>query len=329
MARGPFIKWEQVIRDIVDLLGVNKPTTTRREHVAEAVGLKVSSCDILLRQLREMGALEVRAVAGGFRPPQKPGGKSTPIRNQEYTITKSADDILFIGKKRNIKWGQPEPIRQQRADEARAFKPRLETVAPTTTPVRPEYKAEMDGLTGNPAVEEPVAAVGEESDANPFAVLKPLKRNEAQALIESARQYQGRMEFINEEIQRFADHGITLDPAVIGFPRDERLEIIGLVIDYVTRVENENARLQAYASERGRDVDEERELRLKLQRQENEVGRLIRERAEQQEAVTAMHNRWSGKEATYKERIRDLEQKVLDLSRRNGAQPTTAAVVRS
>jgi phosphopantetheinyl transferase (holo-ACP synthase) len=40
---------------------------------------------------------------------------------------------------------------------------------------------------------------------------------------------------------------------------------------------------------------------------------MVREREQQQQAVTDMANRWSGKEATYKQRIGELEQTVTDL----------------
>jgi phosphopantetheinyl transferase (holo-ACP synthase) len=290
LARGPFIKWEQVIRDLAHLLGYKQPQTTRREHIAAAVGIKVHALDVLVRQLRDIGALEVVAVSGGMRE------SGVPIRNQQYTLNKTAEDILVLGKKRGIKWGQRVSGKiEKTAEIVRVPASRLDD------PILAEV-----GLL----VRAPVAPP---TPPTPFAALRPLKRDEAKALVEAARQYEQRMAFVLEEVEKFRQHGLTLDPAVVGLPRDERLESVIPVLDYVSRIERENERLQSYANSKVRDEAEDRELHLRLQRQENELGRMVREREQQQQAVTDMANRWSGKEATYKQRIGELEQTVTDL----------------
>jgi len=297
LARGPFIKWEQVIRDLVVVLGIDKPQATRREHLAEAVGVKVHALDSLLRQLKEMGALETVAVTGGLRE------DGTPIRNQQYTIKKSAEDILFIGKKRGIKWGQHvsldkqpelkiELVPAERMDEPTA--PPMPTPTPKPTPVPPSPEPEIPD--------------------SPFAVLRPLKRDEQRALVEAAIQYKENRAFIDEEVQRFAERGLHLDPAVIGFPVDDRLEHIALVGDYVSRLMRENERLQDYANQKGRDESEVKELRLTIARQEQQIADIARARRTEHEEAARLSGQHSGKVATLTQRIQTLEQQNRDLT---------------
>jgi hypothetical protein len=302
LARGPFIKWEQVIRDLVTVIGIDKPTATRREHLAEAVGVKVHALDSLLRQLREIGALETIAVSGGYES-RGPSGRKFPIRNQQYTIKKSAEDILFLGKKRGIKWGQHvsldkqpelkiERVPAERMDEPTA--PPMPTPTPKPTPVPPSPEPEIPD--------------------SPFAVLRPLKRDEQRALVEAAIQYKENRAFIDEEVQRFAERGLHLDPAVIGFPVDDRLEHIALVGDYVSRLMRENERLQDYANQKGRDESEVKELRLTIARQEQQIADIARARRTEHEEAARLSGQHSGKVATLTQRIQTLEQQNRDLT---------------
>ncbi len=300
LARGPFIKWEQVIRDLVVVLGIDKPQATRREHLAEAVGVKVHALDSLLRQLKEMGALETVAVTGGLRE------DGTPIRNQQYTITKSAEDILFIGKKRGIKWGQHVSLDKQpelKIEQVPAE--RLDEPAHVPTP-EPHFAR---GSATPTAAPEP-----EVQEDSPFAVLRPMKRDEQKALVAAAMVYKEKRTFIDEKVTEFAEHGLTLDPATFGFPVDEVLEHICMVGDYIFRVEN--MRLQDYANARGRDESEVKELRLTIARQEEQLTQIARQRAAEHQEAVRLSGQHSGKVATLTQQITKLEQENRDLRNR-------------
>lgn len=302
MARGTPINWEKVIRDLVDLLGVNTPQTTRREHVAKAIDMKMWQIDPLAAQLRAIGALEIVATPGGFH---EIGGRKYPVRASTWTVMFSADEILAAGKRRGIKWGQPE----RKAPKITAKN--LNEVFP---PVAPRGQ-------------EVVKPVENQSDS-PFAVLRALKRDEAAALIESARQYAEKRVFINEEIARFAAHGLTFDPAVVGLPVDERLEAVSPLADYVSRLQRENERLQSYANQKTRDETEYSELQRRITRQDEQLAALGRAREQEHQEAVHLANQSSGKEATYKQKIAALEQENHDLrnaiARTNG--PATAVI---
>lgn len=300
MASKPYIKWDKFIAELVDLLGVNTPVTTSRTEIASTLGVSTGSFDRCSRTLRSLGLLKSRATSGGQR------ADGTPIRSQEFTLTADAKTILETVKAHRMEFGDVYEAPATRTDDFGDVQRRQHEIN--------EPEPHLEELE-----DEPVFSTGEAPTDNPFAVLKPLKRNEAAALIESARQYQGKRSFIDEEIAKFAEHGLTLDPASVGFPTDERLETIGLVVDYVTRLENENARLQSYANEANRTASDDRELRLQIARQKEQLNRLVSERAEQNAAVQRLQNQWSGKEGTYMRRIEDLEQKLFDARRVNGA----------
>lgn len=318
LARGPFIKWEQVIRDLVVVLGIDKPQATRREHLAEAVGVKVHALDSLLRQLREMGALETVAVTGGLRE------DGTPIRNQQYTIKKSAEDILFIGKKRGIKWGQHVALNKQPELITQVPAERLDQ--PTAPPMPTPTPKPAPPPAPDPAIQayRTIGAPGDRIDEaeSPFAVLRPMKRNEQRALIEAAIQYKRNRTFIDEKVAEFAEHGLTLDPAVVGFPVDDRLEVLSVVGDEFERLIRENERLQDYANQRGRDESEVKELRLTIARQEEQLTQIARQRAAEHQEAVRLSGQHSGKVATLTQQITKLEQENRDL--RNRLHPKAA-----
>jgi hypothetical protein len=314
--------WENHVRALVDLLGVNKPQNTRREEVAEALGLKLWQIDVITGPMREMGALAVEATAGKRRDDGMPTRKST------WTITADADTILAEAKKNGFVWGRSKGRQPNKLGDSRDYT--TDGRAPAKlTPTLPRPFHDHSSSASEAARWTPAdlrwtpADLGTSSTRStdtdepesPFAVLKPLKRDEQAALIEAARQYRGRKEFIDEEIERFAKHGLKLDPAAVGIPRDERLDHILLVLDYVTRLERENERLQNYAQEGMRNSGTEKELRQVIERQEKALEELVRQRADSAAEAGRLSNLWRGKEKTLRDQVDRLEQENLDLRR--------------
>ena len=62
------------------------------------------------------------------------------------------------------------------------------------------------------------------------------RKDEGEALIEAARQYAGREEFIKEELKRFAEMGITIDETAIKVEKDDRLEGVAVLLPYIDRL---------------------------------------------------------------------------------------------
>jgi hypothetical protein len=265
-----------------------------------------------------MGALETVAVTGGLRE------DGTPIRNQQYTIKKSAEDILFIGKKRGIKWGQHVALNKQPELITQVPAERLDQ--PTAPPMPTPTPKPAPPPAPDPAIQayRTIGAPGDRIDEaeSPFAVLRPMKRNEQRALIEAAIQYKRNRTFIDEKVAEFAEHGLTLDPAVVGFPVDDRLEVLSVVGDEFERLIRENERLQDYANQRGRDESEVKELRLTIARQEEQLTQIARQRAAEHQEAVRLSGQHSGKVATLTQQITKLEQENRDL--RNRLHPKAA-----
>jgi FtsZ-binding cell division protein ZapB len=121
-------------------------------------------------------------------------------------------------------------------------------------PVSPSYlnrKAQAQALSSSKPTEDvsgeeitPEGPLkGSEGDGDWRTSLRQLRKDEVEALLEAARQYGKREEFIAEEIKKFADMGIRIDPRGIQFERREDLEVILAIDEYYARVKRANERL--------------------------------------------------------------------------------------
>lgn len=95
--------------------------------------------------------------------------------------------------------------------------------------------------------DETVAIVGPDP-VQPLAALAPARKDEGKALVEAARQYQSRSDAVIEHLKAIEALGIKVDRVAamgaIELGRDERLENVSDVLDYVTELEAKNAKLE-------------------------------------------------------------------------------------
>ena len=63
------------------------------------------------------------------------------------------------------------------------------------------------------------------------------RKAEGEALIEAARQYEGREAFIKEELKRFAEMGITIDESAIKVEKDPVLEAVSSLVPMFDRMD--------------------------------------------------------------------------------------------
>lgn len=216
---------------LVEILGLNAPTKTSRDAIALQLGISASSLDRITYPIQEAGFLlrhytnQGRNIVKGDGSGQR---ESTPIKASVWTLTADAPTILKHARAQGWLWG-------------RRVSPMFQRVSlPAATEARPGGGV-IRGTVGGGLY---VSPAGPEAES-PFSVLQPLKRDEAAAMIEAARQYVKRDAFIDEEIARFKAYGLALNRDSIGAPKDEVLAHVGLVVDYVSRLERENDRLQA------------------------------------------------------------------------------------
>jgi hypothetical protein len=126
------------------------------------------------------------------------------------------------------------------------------------------------------------------------------KKPDVEALIEAARQYSKRDEFIQEEIHRFKRMGITLDISAITIEKDPVLEAVSNVITHVDHLNAAIARQSELIAElqdstRGRvntqnynDMkDENYNLKRRIEAKDTEFGKMReRKQADEREIKT-------------------------------------------
>jgi hypothetical protein len=140
---------------------------------------------------------------------------------------------------------------------------------------------ERVALAAKPAVEgqELRAVAGPEKGDSPWEVLRPLRKDEARALVEAALQYSGKSKFLKEKIAELQEAGFQADETMFKFERDERLETIALVLPYIQGLLTENERVGTWVT-KVKELGNENE---RLRRERDALRRLndqyVRERA--------------------------------------------------
>jgi hypothetical protein len=135
-----------------------------------------------------------------------------------------------------------------------------------------------------PVEDETVAIVGDDKP-EPLAALAPARKDEGLALIEAARQYRRRDQGVIEHLDAIEALGIKVDRAAalgaIELTRDERLEAVGDVLDYIDQIERENARSARWHDERKALLAENATLRGENDRLTRANRRMAESRAVQ------------------------------------------------
>jgi hypothetical protein len=127
-----------------------------------------------------------------------------------------------------------------------------------------EAVPEKVAITDSP--KEEVKAIAGPDAPSPWEKLRPLRRDEARALVEAARQYQARKASLYTKLDELREAGFTVpDVSAFNFQTDDRLETIGLVIPFFNELENENRRTVTWV-----------EKVKTLQRENDELRRRVR-----------------------------------------------------
>jgi hypothetical protein len=134
--------------------------------------------------------------------------------------------------------------------------------------------------------EETKAIVGPDAPSS-FAGLAPLRKNEAYALVEAARQYTQRgtkmQEALAEFLHQAEELGLTVDDTKLQgsfgkAKKDERLESVGLVLPYITSLEQRVERLTTDLNAERARFAEFGQLKSTVASQRSHIERLIAER---------------------------------------------------
>lgn len=165
---------------------------------------------------------------------------------------------------------------------------------------RKSLKATATPTAPNPEVvairtdeqDRPVEAVVGPDAPSPFEGLRALKRDEPAALVEAARQYEHRQDFVLERLVEIEKLGVTIDREkvmkAIKLDRDDELEGIVKVLPYVGELEarvnqSENWRKDVLAlrGEQREWAKERSRLEGELQRQKDANTRLAEKMVQQ------------------------------------------------
>lgn len=103
---------------------------------------------------------------------------------------------------------------------------------------------------------------GDENELKPFEAIRSLRRDEAMAMIEAARQYRARIDVVENKIRELQENGIEVSPDAFSLKRDDRLETIALVVPAFDALIRERDRFEEQAglwASRITDVQNERD----------------------------------------------------------------------
>ena len=137
-----------------------------------------------------------------------------------------------------------------------------------------------------------------------------MRRSDAEALIEAARQYAGRETFIEEELARFYAMGIEIDRTAIKFSRDEVLEAVTPLVAYIDTLKNAIER-QGKAVKVVQDNKVSQEKYDDLQKT---TERLRAERALERKATEKYKSDLLARTQAAERRARQLEEEVTRLA---------------
>lgn len=140
---------------------------------------------------------------------------------------------------------------------------KVEEAFPGTMGIAPPPEEKV-AITESP--KEEIKAIAGPDAPSPWEKLRPLRRDEARALVEAARQYQARKASLYTKLDELREAGFTVpDVSAFNFQTDDRLETIGLVIPFFNELENENRRTVTWV-----------EKVKTLQRENDELRRRVR-----------------------------------------------------
>lgn len=326
---NPFNKkhqYEGVITKMIEYcggVGVEKQTSTR--EVCDALGLAYGVASDLRKVAERTGGMTTRYSGG---PKGKLGRRAhwTFLHDEKWIADQALAqwDVRLtaydIEKKvpKDYRFNQAARKQPHTADDP----PGINGVDPR--PVEEKPYVPEDVRRGEQRLRAAEAAKAEPTDMEvKMRLAGASKKDEGEALIEAARQYAGREEFIKEELKRFAEMGITIDESAIKVEKDERLEGVAVLLPYIDRLKRsierqsqaldevqetgQNARrvetLQRELEERNDDLRKVRhaheelknQKRIKLQEKDREIQHLRAElEAQVTENLRLVGDRWGG-----------------------------------
>lgn len=291
--RSSDIDLEALLQQMIDHIGgLHKEVRASVKSVAAEIGVNSSSVQRVRTFAERVGGLDVRYTSA------TPGAKSPKGRHAWWTFV---HDVPWMVAEAKRKWG---------------------LTALTFGELRDKMPGKRSSRTTE-EVEKPVTTPEPKPETQIAAELQKVRKSEPEALLEAARQYAGREEFIEEELRRFHEMGIEIDRSAIKFETDERLETAVILLPFVDKliaaIDRQSVRL-------GELRDTARD-NAKVEELQAEVEELKKERRERSEATKVLADRHRLEMQSRDRRIRTLEAALQNEAtkrlQRNAAPPLT------
>lgn len=119
---------------------------------------------------------------------------------------------------------------------------------------------------------------GEDNELKPFEPIRALRKDEALALVEAARQYRSRADVVESKVKELEAAGVEVAPEAFALRRDERLEHIALVVPAVDELVRERDRFEEQASRWAGRISEVQKERDEFKRLYEGAKRALDER---------------------------------------------------
>ena len=214
--------------------GVNEEQRTSSAICSEALGVSQSVVADLRKVAERTGGMTSRYEGG----PKGEGGRRAYWKfvhdhlwiqaqaKKQFGIKLTAYDIEHK-MPRDYRYNQAQRTKPIPADAPPPIKG-----SPDPRPTR-HFEPDAEGVM-TPANQIPVKETGETAEPTDMeAKMRAAgftRKDEPKALIEAARQYMGREDFIAEELKRFAAMGITIDESAIKVEKDPVLEAVAALV---------------------------------------------------------------------------------------------------
>jgi hypothetical protein len=277
--------------------GINVEAQTSAYDLAAKLDVSPSAVGRIRTFAERIGGMRIRYVADKVIPGRGVSGRRAMwmfVHTPDWMLTQARDQWGFTAfDNHNIEKRMP---RQKDSGGVWIIPGDKKAAAPAAHSTGGAKRA--DGSEYMAAVTTP-----KETETQIQRELRKVRKNDAEALVEAIRQYMGRESFIAEELKRFAEMGIEIDPSAIKFEPNAAYETAIPLIELIDRLRAANERQGDLLNQRqSKAVDPQVLVDLK-----NEVEGLKEDRRKQRDAVEGLRAEYRVKTQAADRRIKELE----------------------
>lgn len=158
--------------------------------------------------------------------------------HSSWAVFQAAEILLNVGTRRNPIYGVMKT--REEAHES----------------LKAQQLAERDGNGSTKPDQESILrhVAGPDDNKSAFELLRPLRKDESAALVESARQYLGRKQLKAQKLRELREGGINIPDGAIPLQRDERLENVLLTLPFIDSLLSADKKYEQLA-ERYRELE--------------------------------------------------------------------------